>query len=63
MVSDLNFCLFDDDKWTIKNSVILVFWANIRSIVNMKRNIEENFVKFVFKEKYKKVQILNKNLD
>jgi hypothetical protein len=56
LVSDLNICLFEDDKWTLKNSATLIFWASVRSVLQIKRSIDENTVKFVFKEKYRKVR-------
>lgn len=56
MISDLHICVFEHDRWTLKNNnLTLLFWANIRSILSIKRLSDENVVRFVFKNKYKKV--------
>lgn len=58
MISDLFICVFELDRWTLKsNNLTLLFYANIRSIISLKKIADENLVRFVFKDKYKKVII------
>ena len=54
MVSDIYICLFEDEKWN-KNSVQLIFWANLRSLVTLKKIAKENIVRFFFKQNHNKV--------
>ena len=56
MVSDLFFCLFDQEKWS-RNNLNLVFWTNLRALVTIRKNVREEIVKFYFKQKHIKVVI------
>lgn len=53
MVSDIFFCLFDQEKWT-KNNLHLTFWSNIRSLVTIKKLIKGDVCRFFWKQKCKK---------
>jgi len=53
MVSDLFICLFEEEKWS-KNNIYLMFWANLRSLVTIKKNAKEKLVKLFLKQKHKK---------
>jgi glutamine synthetase len=53
MVSDVYFCLFDQEKWT-KNNLHLTFWSNIRSLVTIKKMIKGDTCRFFWKQKNKK---------
>ena len=56
MISDLYVCVFEHDRWTLKsNNLTLLFWANIRSMCSIKKIVDENLVRFIFKNKNKKV--------
>jgi hypothetical protein len=57
MVSDIFFCLFDQEKWT-KNNLHLTFWSNIRSLVTIKKLIKGDTCRFFWKQKNK-----NKNYE
>jgi len=57
MVSDIFFCLFDQEKWT-KNNLYLTFWSNIRSLVTIKKLIKGDTCRFFWKQKNK-----NKNYE
>lgn len=53
LVSDIFFCLFDQEKWT-KNNLQLTFWSNIRSLVTVKKMIKGDTCRFFWKQKSKK---------
>ena len=53
MVSEIHICLFEIDKWSLSN-VFLVFWANMRTLVTIKKYAKENTVKFFLKQHFKK---------
>jgi len=57
LVSDIFFCLFDQEKWS-KNNLHLTFWSNIRSLVTIKKLIKGDTCRFFWKQKNK-----NKNLE
>jgi hypothetical protein len=57
LVSDLCFCLFDQERWN-KNNLHLVFWSNIRSLITIKKIIKGNTMRFFWKQKNKKVSLL-----
>ena len=50
LISDINFCLFDIDKKN-KNLGTLIFWSNLKALITLKRNLNENSIKFYFKNK------------
>jgi hypothetical protein len=52
MISDIFFCLFDQEKWT-KNNLHLTFWSNIRSLVTIKKLIKGDTCRFFWKQKTK----------
>jgi hypothetical protein len=52
MVSDIFFCLFDQEKWN-KNNLHLTFWSNIRSLVTIKKLIKGDTCRFFWKQKSK----------
>jgi viroplasmin and RNaseH domain-containing protein len=53
MVSDVFFCLFDQEKWN-KNNLNLTFWTNIRSLVTIKKMIKGDTCRFFWKQRNKK---------
>jgi hypothetical protein len=57
MISDLYFCLFDQERWN-KNNLNLLFWSNIRAIVTIKKFIKGDSCRFFWKQKNKKVIVL-----
>jgi hypothetical protein len=57
MISDINICLFEQDKWN-KNNLMLVFWSNLRSLVTIRKTINGDVCKFYWKQKNKKVNKL-----
>jgi hypothetical protein len=54
LFSDTFFCLFDQEKWT-KNNLTLTFWANIRSLLTIKKSMQNDLCRFFWKQKNKKV--------
>lgn len=54
-VSDVFFCLYDQEKWT-KNNLSLTFWSNIRSLVTIKKTVRGEVCIFYWKQKNKKVK-------
>jgi hypothetical protein len=54
MVSDLYLCLFEPEKWS-KNNLVLVFWTSLRALITIRKNVKEEIVKFYFKQKHRKV--------
>jgi hypothetical protein len=58
MISDLYFCLFDQERWN-KNNLHLIFWSNIRSVVTIKKIIKGDSCRFIWKQKNKKVSVIN----
>lgn len=54
LVSDMFFCLFDQEVWN-KNNLILTFWSNIRALVTIKKTIQGDTCRFFWKQKNKKV--------
>jgi len=54
MVSDLYLCLFEPEKWS-KNNLVLVFWTSLRALIKIRKNVKEEIVKFYFKQKHRKV--------
>lgn len=57
LVSDMFFCLFDQERWN-KNNLHLTFWTNIRALVTIKKNIDGDLCKFFWKQINKKVNML-----
>jgi hypothetical protein len=55
LVSDIFFCLFDQEKWT-KNNLHLTFWTNIRALATIKKTMNGDSVRFFWKQKNKKVK-------
>ena len=53
VVSDIFFCLFDQEKWT-KNNLHLTFWSNIRSLITVKKLIKGDTCRFFWRQKNKK---------
>ena len=54
LVSDMFFCLFDQEKWN-KNNLHLTFWSNIKALVTIKKTIQGDCCRFFWKQKVKKV--------
>jgi len=53
MISDMFVCLFEQDGWT-KSNLTLIFWANLKALVTIRKNIVGNTIRLCFKQKKKK---------
>lgn len=56
MVSDMFFCLFDQDRWN-KNNLTLSFWSSIRALVTIKKHITSDVCRFYWRQKSRKVRL------
>lgn len=54
MVSDLYLCVFELEKWS-RSNLILIFWTSLRALVTIRKNVKEEIVKFYFKQKHRKI--------
>lgn len=54
VISDMFFCLFDQERWS-KSNFTLSFWSNIKALVTIKKTIKGNTCRFFWKQKNKKV--------
>lgn len=59
MVSDMFFCLFEQERWT-KNNLTLCFWSNIKALITIKKQISSDQCRFIWKQRNKKVIFLTK---
>ena len=60
LVGDMFFCLFDQDFFN-RNNLTLTFWSNIRALVTIKKTIQGDNCRFLWKQKNKKVNFLIRN--
>ena len=49
-ISDLSFCLYEKDT---KKTVKLTFQADLNNLITLKRNIQQNTILFIWKDKHK----------
>ena len=54
LLSDIYICIFEIQKWK-KNSLLLIFWSNLRSLVTIKKTINADNCRFFWKQKNKNV--------
>jgi len=53
MVSDMYLCLFETETWSF-SKLNLVFWSSLKSLVAIRKNVEGDTIKLVWKQKKKK---------
>jgi len=56
IITDMFFLLFEPEKWNIKNNFMkLTFWSNIKALVLIKKNLNNDLCRFFWKQKSKRV--------
>lgn len=56
IITDMFFLLFEPEKWNIKNNFMkLTFWSNIKALVLIKKNLNNEICRFFWKQKSKRV--------
>ena len=53
LISDIFFCLFEYDFFSLNNCK-LVFWSNIKALISMREYVGNNICEFEFNVKYNK---------